>query len=144
MSDHDLQARRAFLEARAARSRIAGTYGYTVCYDDDGEAVLTMAYNPALDNGVGGTHGGVIATLIDIAAWYAVAPAYERWIATAELQTRFLEPGAAAGLRVVARPVRSGRRIASAEAEAYDDDGRLLATGQATFTLTGKELKLDP
>jgi uncharacterized protein (TIGR00369 family) len=136
--------RRAYLVARAGRSRLAGTMGYRLHYDADGAAVLTLPYNASLDNGMGALHGGIIAALIDTSAWYAAAPHYPNWIATVELQTRLLEPAAEVELRAVGRVIRAGRRIAVAEVEVLTADGRRIATGDGTFAATSRPWEPPP
>lgn len=85
---------------------------------------------------------GVVATLVDVAAWYAAAPHYPGWIARVELQTRYLLPAQATDLRVEARVMRAGRRVAVVDARVTRGDGALIATGAATFLAT--ERALDP
>jgi len=126
--------RRARLVARAATSRLAGTTGYRVRFDDD-RALLDLPYNAALDNGAGAIHGGILCVLVDTAAWYAVALQTEGWPATIELQARFLAPAARTDLTATARVVRAGKRLATADVEVCTPEGAVIATGTATFTL---------
>jgi len=139
MQDEARDDTRAYLVARAARSRLARTMGYRLAYQGE-VAVLTQPYNEALDNGVGAIHGGIVATLVDIAAWYAAAPHYPGWIATVELQTRYLLPAQATELRVEARVGRAGARVAVVDARVTRGDGALIATGAATFLATTRAL----
>jgi uncharacterized protein (TIGR00369 family) len=137
--------RRAYLAARAATSRLAGTTGYRVRFDGD-TALLDLPYNAALDNGAGAIHGGILCVLVDTAGWYAVALQTEGWPATIELQTRFLAPAACCDLTASARLVRVGKRLATAEVDVRTADGTLVATGTATYALglaprVGNELR---
>ena len=46
------------------RAPIARTLGMRLSYTDEGNAVVDLPYNPDLDHAVGGTHGGVYATML--------------------------------------------------------------------------------
>lgn len=136
--------RRQQLLSRAAQSRLAQTMGYRVRYDGDGSAVVTLPYNAQLDNGEGALHGGILATLVDASAWYALAPYYATRIATVELQARFLAPAAGLEIRAVGRVVRAGRSIGVAEVEVFAGDGRLIASGGGSFVATSRSWEVSP
>ncbi len=81
----------------------------------------------------GATHGGVLATLIDTAAIYAVIAATGRLAATIDLRVDYhslAEPGV---LRTVGKAIRIGNSISSAEAAVFDPQGKLVASGRGTF-----------
>ena len=118
---------------------IAKLFGMTLSYDGDA-AVFDMPYNPALDHALGGTHGGAIATLLDNAGWFTVAPAYDTWVATVEFQTRLHRPTAGSHLRARGRVVKQGKRLSSADMEVRDAAGHLVATGSGTFAVTSVEM----
>ena len=128
------------LERLFGGAAIGQTFGITLRYGEDGLPVFAMADNPRLRHGMGDTHGGAIATLLDNAGWFAVALHYETWIATVELQTRLLEPCRNEDLVATGWPVRVGKRIGVAEMEVRTSTGRLVATGAGTFTVTGLTL----
>ncbi|HKZ51822.1 MAG TPA: PaaI family thioesterase [Candidatus Acidoferrales bacterium] len=55
---------------------IARTFGMKLSYTDEGNAVIELPYNPALDHALGGIHGGIYATLLDSAGWFTAAAAH--------------------------------------------------------------------
>jgi uncharacterized protein (TIGR00369 family) len=112
----------------------------TLSYDEEGRAVIDLPRNPDLDHAAGDVHGGVIATLLDSAAWFTAAPRYEGWISTVEFDTRLLEPAGGGDLRAVGDLLRAGRRLSTARAECRDGEGRLVAVGTGTFTVTGVDV----
>lgn len=119
------------------RTTIATTFGMTLSFTDEDAAVIELPYNPALDHGLGGVHGGVYMTLLDTAAWFTAAAAHEEscWVATSELTVHLLKPVEHLSLRAVGRMLQSGRRQDIAEAHLYDGEGRLVAHAVGTFIL---------
>jgi uncharacterized protein (TIGR00369 family) len=118
------------------RANFLAHLGAAITFDDLLQAVVTLPFKPELEHAMGGVHGGVLATLIDAAAWCAAAVHYPSWIATVEFDTRLLEPVIAEDLVAVGRVVRAGKRIAVAEAEVRTTTGRLVAVGTATLSAT--------
>lgn len=136
MSDQEPQQRRAQLEALFNdRAPIAKLFGMRLSYDGEA-AVFRMPHNPDLDHALGQTHGGAIATLLDNAGWFTVAPYFDRWIATVELSVRLHRPVARQELTARGIIIRKGKRITSAEMEVRGEHGQLVATGSGTFTVT--------
>jgi acyl-CoA thioesterase len=119
---------------------IKRTFGMDLLYDDDGRAVFEMPYKRGFDHGLGATHGGVIATMLDNAGWFTAAVEYETWIATSNLEVRLLEPAVKADLRATGRLLRAGKNVAMAEMEVRTRDGRLVAVGSATFVVTSQSI----
>ncbi|HSB45037.1 MAG TPA: hypothetical protein VLD60_08500, partial [Nitrospira sp.] len=66
--------------------------GMTLRYNEEGQAVFEMPYNPNYDHAMGAIHGSVFGMMIDNAGWFTVAPHYENWIVTVEFSTRLHEP----------------------------------------------------
>ena len=110
--------------------------GVTIRFDDEFRPVVSLPHTPQLEHAKGGIHGGVLATLIDAAAWCAAAVHYPSWISTVEFDVRLLEPVVGEDLVATGRTVRIGKRIAVAEAEVRTAAGRLVATGAATLSVT--------
>jgi len=131
-----LAARARAIEAWLPRGLFLVHLGATIRLDDDLRAVITLPHGPHLEHAMGDVHGGVLATLVDAAAWCAAAVHYESWITTVELQVRLLEPARAEDLAATGEVVRIGNRIAVADAEVHTVSGRLVATGGATFSVT--------
>lgn len=121
-------------------SPIKKTFGMTFSYTKNGEAVFEMPHHPGFEHGLGDIHGGVIATLLDNAGWFTVAPHYDRWVATVEMQVRLHEPSHREALRAIGKLVRAGKHIAVAEMAVRTPSDRLIATGSGTFAVTSQEL----
>ncbi|HBF12969.1 MAG TPA: hypothetical protein DDW49_06220 [Deltaproteobacteria bacterium] len=117
------------------KAPIKKTFGMTFHYDQ-GSAIFELPYNPGLDHALGGTHGGVIATLLDNAGWFTVALYYDTWIATSEFQTRLLEPVTKETLISRGWIIRQGKTLSVAGMEVKTSSGKLIATGTGSFVVT--------
>jgi len=91
-------------------------------------------------------HGGVLATLIDTATfWAAFAHAPDgAGMVNVDLSLTYLETVADGLLVAEGRSIRVGRTLSHAEASIRTGDGRLLVRGSSTlFTLPGRGFQLD-
>ncbi len=77
--------------------------------------------------------------MLDNAGWFAVAAHYDNWLATTDLNIKYLDHAKGENLRAVGRTLRVGKKIAMAEMEVRTEEGRLLAVGSGTFALTSIE-----
>ncbi len=90
-------------------------------------------------------HGGVIATLVDTATfWAAFGPIpADAGLVNVDLKLNYLEAGHPGRLVAEGVLVRSGRTVSYAEATVRSEDGRLLARGASTLmVLPGKGLDI--
>ena len=90
-------------------------------------------------------HGGVLATLIDTATFWAVFMRIpeDAGLVNIDLKLNYLEPVVKGRLTARGRAVRSGKSISYAEAGVLDAGGRLIAHGTSSpMTLPGKGLGL--
>jgi uncharacterized protein (TIGR00369 family) len=92
-------------------------------------------------------HGGVIATLIDTATFWAVFLGLERaddGLANIDLKLNYLAPVFGGKLVATGRLIRMGKRTAYSEAYVHDADGQLVAHGTSTLmVLPGKGIQID-
>jgi uncharacterized protein (TIGR00369 family) len=103
-----------------------------------GEVTLSMRTDDTQRNLAGLIHGGVLATLADIAMGLAVRSGIEpgRRHVTIELGVHFLRPATPGRVHAVGRTTRIGSQIAFAQAEIRDEEGRILATASGTYSVT--------
>ena len=81
-----------------------------------------------------GIHGGVIASVIDIAAAFALAVAANKTgFPTIDLRIDYLRMAGDGDLTVTARSLKAGRTIGVADVEVTDARGRLCAVGRGTY-----------
>lgn len=78
-------------------------------------------------------HGGVLASLVDLTAVFAIAAKLGRGAPTVDLRIDFHRPAITTELRAIGRVIRLGRTIATAEATVLDAEGSLVASGRGVF-----------
>ncbi len=90
-------------------------------------------------------HGGVLATLIDTATFWAAfmrLPS-DAGLVNIDLKLNYLQPALAGRLTAVGRCIRPGRTLSYTEAHVYDASGELLAHGTSTLmSLPGRGFDL--
>lgn len=112
---------------------------YSVEESRQGYARISMPCGPKVDGGVGGSvHGGILASLVDIAMLEAVFPTLEEGDTpggTIDLGITYLRP--TKGSRVVAEAniIRRGRHVINTEVDIKDDQGRLCARGRVLYAV---------
>jgi uncharacterized protein (TIGR00369 family) len=96
----------------------------------------------------GMVHGGVFASIVDAAAFWALFYDIEDQNAgatTVDLKLNYLAPAASGKLIAKGRQIKLGKTLGYAEAEVTDADGKILAHGTSTLIiLAGKGLDTDP
>jgi uncharacterized protein (TIGR00369 family) len=79
------------------------------------------------------THGGVLATLIDIAADWAMIRQLGRPVPTIDLRVDYHRPAMPGDLTARGKIIRGGAQFATAETQIFDQDGKLVASGRGTY-----------
>jgi len=79
------------------------------------------------------THGGILATLIDGAADYAIAAAIGRTTPTLNLHVDYHRVASPGDLVVNGGIIHAGRTVATAEAQVFDLEGHLVASGRGLY-----------
>lgn len=125
---------RAMQEGELPHPPICATIGFRFVEFEEGRAVMELEPGEHQYNPIGTVHGGVIVALLDSVAGSAVHTTLPAGVGytTVSLTTSFLRPVQADSgtLRAEGRLVKAGRRVALAEADLKDQDGRLY--GHAT------------
>src|SRR5437764_714798 len=118
----------AIAEGRVPPAPIAAHFGMRWERVDRGEVVAVIEPDESLYNPIGMVHGGVAATLLDSVVGYA----------SVELKVSYLRAihAGRGEIRATGRVVKEGSRIAFAEGEIRDAEGRLLATASGTCVIT--------
>jgi uncharacterized protein (TIGR00369 family) len=85
------------------------------------------------------THGGVLAALIDLAADWALVSRTGRGVPTIDLRVDYHSAAMPGDLTARGKVVKWGSQFSTAEAQVFDREGKLLASGRGTyFTATPK------
>jgi len=125
------------IDGRIPPPPITSVVGARLISGRAGESVFRCHPDESFFNPIGLIHGGLLCTLMDTAMGVAVQSMLPAGAAcpSIELKVSFLKPVRADGsdLEIRGRALRTGRRIAFAEAHAYDSEGDLV--GHATSSL---------
>ena len=79
------------------------------------------------------THGGILATLIDLGADWAMAKKTGRGVPTIDLRIDYHAAALPGDLTVRGKVVRMGSQFSTAEAQVFDSQGKLVASGRGTY-----------
>lgn len=88
-----------------------------------------MVSNPSIQS----AHGGILASLIDMAGLYAILACGGSVSATADLHVDYHKAATPGPLIVKSRITKIGRRTATANTEIFNSDGKLLACGRGLY-----------
>lgn len=135
----DLFAR---VRERGRRNTFWQTVGLEVTNAGEGFADLSLDVRDDLRNGPQTSlHGGVLASAIDAAVAAALATLLPvdteagTLTSTLDLNVSFLAPAMSGRLTIKGRILRRGRSIAFGQADVFDEQGAMLATGRATYNI---------
>jgi uncharacterized protein (TIGR00369 family) len=120
--------------------------GIRVISADNGKAMIGFDFRPEL---VGNfkmniLHGGVIASVLDLAGGAAVIAAYPpgsplHGMGTVDLRTDYLRPGSGKHFIATGEVLRHGRILSSTRMELRNDENVLIAAGTAVYRTSAKD-----
>jgi uncharacterized protein (TIGR00369 family) len=79
------------------------------------------------------THGGILAALIDLAADWALVQQTGRGVPTIDMRVDYHAAAMPGDLIARGKVVKSGRQFSTAEAQVFDAEGKLVASGRGTY-----------
>jgi uncharacterized protein (TIGR00369 family) len=96
---------------------------------------IRSTYGPNVErsSGTGQYHGGVIASLIDIAGDYALIAVLGYGVPTINFRVDYLRPAANTDLLAKAQVRRAGRTIGVVDIDVTDASGKLIALGRGCY-----------
>lgn len=113
--------------------------GLEVAVVREGELVVVARPGEEHAVGPGQLHGGVVATILDTAATFALVAATGTDWGTVDLRVDYLRPAPVGRLEATARVLHAGRRLGRASATLSDPTtGRTLATAVGAFARHGE------
>jgi len=100
-----------------------------------GEAILHLEVRDELRRNNGFVHGGVIASLADTAAAFAILTMLEteETTTTVDMTIHYLRPLLKGQATARARVLRAGRRIITTSVDVFDETKRVAATAITSF-----------
>lgn len=116
---------------RQNREGFNGFCGVLIDRAAGGESRVHVDLEPRHFNPWGSAHGGLLSTLMDVAAGAAAISACDppRRMVTQSAEIHYLRPAAGTRLTAEARTLKAGRSVAFVQVEAKDDAGALVAAG---------------
>ena len=133
----DEPATRKILESLLANSPFQQLLGLHLDALDVAAQTVTIRsiYGPNVErsSGTGQYHGGVIASLIDIAGDFALIAVLGYGVPTINFRVDYLRPAANSDLLAQARVRRAGRTIGVVDIEVTDTGGKLIALGRGCY-----------
>ncbi len=116
------------------RGPFYGQLALTVARSEQGVVFDALAGEDFIvDRKSGAVHGGIVASLLDTAATFALIAATDHDWVTVDLRIDYLRPSKSGRLTVSGEVVRAGRSIGRASAELSDQTGSICATAIGTF-----------
>jgi uncharacterized protein (TIGR00369 family) len=102
----------------------------------DGSAEILMPFREEVISNpdIPYIHGGVIASLLDIAGDFAVVSQLGRGVPTIDMRVDYLRTAGRENLLAVARVIKLGRTLATADAEVRREDGKTIALGRILYS----------
>lgn len=130
------------IEARLLKGPFHRFLGLKVESVGDGEITLTAAFRDEwVVNVEGGyIHGGVLAALVDLSADWALVSRTGRGVPTIDLRVDY-HRAARGHLRAVGKAIKFGRQFSVAEAQVFDAEGQLVASGRGLYAMPSEAPK---
>jgi uncharacterized protein (TIGR00369 family) len=131
-----LQALEAIKDGTVAPPPIASHFGFDITEVSAGAVRFTCAPDESAYNPIGMVHGGLVCTLLDTVIGCAVHSTLPAGVGytSIELKVNYLRPVHSGNGGVTAHGwvTKPGRRVAFAEGEVRDSEGKLLATASGS------------
>jgi uncharacterized protein (TIGR00369 family) len=79
------------------------------------------------------THGGVLAALLDVGADWALVKRTGRGVPTIDMRIDYHNAAMPGDLTVRGKVIKFGGQFATSDAQVFDSQGKLLASGRGTY-----------
>jgi len=124
---------------RISRIPIFQTLKMEVTHMAPGEFAVHIPRDLSYDGIIASLHGGILATLADSVAAYAILTLTgpDAAMATTDFSIRFLAP-CLTGVTARAEVIKLGRSLAPSDVRLFDDNGKLVAVAQVSYMLLGE------
>jgi uncharacterized protein (TIGR00369 family) len=105
-------------------------------HDDGIEVKATWREEWVVNTEVRYTHGGILAALVDLAADWALVKHTGRGVPTIDMRVDYHAAAMPGDLIARGKVIKAGRQFSTAEAQIFDAQGKLLASGRGTYFTT--------
>jgi uncharacterized protein (TIGR00369 family) len=126
----------AEVEAKLLKGPYHQWLGLKVESVGEGTITLTAAFRDEwVVNVEGGyIHGGVLAALVDLTADWALVSTTGRGVPTIDMRVDY-HRAARGNLRAVGKVLKFGKQFSVAEAQVFDAEGQLCASGRGVYSM---------
>ncbi|MEM3833525.1 MAG: PaaI family thioesterase [Thermoprotei archaeon] len=99
----------------------------------DKESIVSLVVDSRHKQRLGMVHGGIIATMVDVAMGSLVIAITGKASVSVEINVNYLSPASDGVIKAIAHLNRLGRKIHYAESRVIDDKGNLIATATGIY-----------
>jgi uncharacterized protein (TIGR00369 family) len=126
----------AEITAKLRRGPFHQWLGLDVLSVGDGEIEIKATWREewVVNPDKGYTHGGILATLIDLTADWALVSKTGRGVPTVDLRVDYHRPAMPGDLIARGKVIKFGSQLSVAEAQIFDGDGKLCASGRGVYS----------
>lgn len=124
-------------ENRMKNNNFRNLLGIEIKNIQEGYAELTLPIDDKLLQSANMVHGGVFSVLIDSVIGTAIRSVLDEDTisVTAEMNINYFRPATKGMLRATGKVLNAGRTLAVGIGDIFDENGKLLATGRATYVV---------
>jgi len=111
--------------------------GLQVLRVDDGEIDIKATWRPewVVNADAGYTHGGILATLVDLTADWALVSTTGRGVPTIDMRVDYHRAAMKGDLVCKGKVIKPGKQFSVCEASIYNAEGQLLASGRGVYAM---------
>lgn len=126
----------ADVEARLLRGPYHQWLGLRVEAVAAGEIILTAKFRDdwVVNPDGGYIHGGILAALVDLTADWALVSRTGKGVPTIDLRVDY-HRAARGDLRAIGKVVKFGRQFSVSEAQVFDAEGQMVASGRGVYAM---------
>ncbi len=128
------------IKDKMAQNHFMNHLGFKPTLIEAGSVTGILEIQPEHKQQIGFLHGGVTATLADLAAGFAAFTLIKegQTLVTIEMKVSYLNPGVGSHAKAVGSVIKIGQKMAFAEAEIYSQNNgieTLIAKSSATYAI---------
>lgn len=125
----------AEVEAKLLRGPFHQWLGLKVLSVGEGTIELKATWRPewVANPDRGWVHGGILATLVDLTADWALVSKTGRGVPTVDMRVDYHRGATEGDLTAKGKVVKFGGQLSVSEAQVFDKDGKLLASGRGVY-----------
>lgn len=123
------------LQTRLVANHFNEWMGLKIVDLDEEKIVITMTWREEMISNPKArvTHGGILGALVDVTADFMIAAKLGAPAPTVDMRVDYHRAAMPGDLKAVGRIIRIGGTFSTAEAEVFDGEGKLVASGRGLY-----------